>query len=119
MVIGVMREPDQFIDTLTHELIHRLLTDNTSLPFDTKYLSRWGKLFGKDHTFGTLVHIPVHAVHKAVYLDILNEPDRLERDVQENKSAKAEDYIAAWEYVEKHGYRAIIDKLKRDYANGD
>jgi hypothetical protein len=119
MVIGIMREPDQFVDTLTHELIHRLLTDNTSLDFETPLLTRWQKLYGKDHSFGMIVHIPVHAIHKAIYLDILKDPSRLKRDIAENTAAKTTDYMTAWEYVEAHGYKKIISQLKEDYKYGD
>jgi hypothetical protein len=115
MVIGVMKEPDQFVDILTHELLHRLLTDNTSIPHETMILVEWQKLFGKEHTFGTLVHIPVHAVHKAIYLDVLNAPERLERDIAGIKKYKATDYINAWDYVDKHGYLEIIEKLRASY----
>lgn len=119
LVIGVMSEPDGFVDILTHELIHRLLTDNKTVPHDTQLLPEWEKLFGKQHSFGVLVHIPVHAVHKAIYLDILNEPERLKRDIETNKKYKAKDYIDAWDYVEKHGYKEIIEKLKVSYARLD
>ena len=115
MVIGVMQEPDLFVDTLTHELIHRLLTDNTTIPHETMLLAPWQKLFGKSHSFGTVVHIPVHAVHKAIYLDVLGQPERLERDIANNKKYEATDYMAAWDYVEKHGYKEIIGKLKKSY----
>lgn len=116
MVIGVMQEPDVFVDTLTHELLHRLLTDNTAIPHETLLLSEWQKLFGKNHTFGTTVHIPVHAVHKAIYLDVLKAPERLERDIEANKKYDAKDYVAAWDYVEKHDYKEIIKKLKQSYT---
>jgi hypothetical protein len=117
LVIGVMQEPDLFVDTLTHELTHRLLTDNTTIPHETMLLEPWQKLFGKDHSFGTVVHIPVHAVSKAIYLDVLNEPERLKRDIANNKKYDAKDYVAAWEYVEKHGYKEIINKLKASYEH--
>jgi hypothetical protein len=115
MVIGVMKEPDEFVDILTHELLHRLLTDNTAIPHETMLLDEWQKLFGKKHTFGTVVHIPVHAVHKAIYLDVLNAPERLARDVAGNKKYKATDYINAWNYVDEHGYKKIISQLKKSY----
>lgn len=115
MVIGVMQEPDVFVDTLTHELIHRLLTDNTTIPHETMLLEEWQKLFGKKYSFGTLVHIPVHAVHKAIYVDILNQPERLNRDIAANKKYKATDYILAWDYVDRHGYQEIIGMLQHSY----
>ncbi len=115
MVIGVTREPDVFIDTLTHELLHRLLTDNTAIPNETLLLTEWRTLFGNNHTTRTTVHIPVHAVHKAIYLDVLKQPKRLERDIADNKRYEATDYIAAWDYVEKHDYKEIIKKLRKSY----
>lgn len=116
MVIGVMKEPDEFVDILTHELIHRLLTDNTAIPHDTMLLGEWQTLFGKKHTFGTVVHIPVHAVHKAIYLGTLKDPKRLERDIENNKKYDATDYINAWNYVEENGYKEIIEKLRKSYS---
>lgn len=115
LVIGVIQDPDLFVDSLTHELTHRLLTDNTTIPHETMLLEPWQKLFGKSHSFGTIVHIPVHAVNKAIYLDVLNEPRRLKRDIANNKKYEAEDYIAAWDYVEEHDYEEIIEKLKKSY----
>ena len=115
MVIGVTPEPDLFIDILAHELIHRLLTDNTAIPHETRLLEQWQKLFGKSYSFTTVVHIPVHAVHKAIYLDVLDEPARLERDIANKKEYDSKDYVAAWDYVETHGYQSIIEKLKRSY----
>ncbi|HVX24350.1 MAG TPA: hypothetical protein VG992_03350 [Candidatus Saccharimonadales bacterium] len=117
MIIGVMSEPDYFVDILTHELTHRLLTDNTSLSSAADLLPRWEKLFGKQHSFTAIAHIPVHAVHKAIYLDILKAPERLERDIAVNKKHDATDYIVAWDYVDEHGYKEIIEKLKKDYQD--
>lgn len=119
LVIGVGNSPDEFVDTLAHELLHRLFTDNTSIAYQTNILKpEWEKMFGKEHTFGTLVHIPVHAVSKAIYLDVLKEPRRLERDVKWANSQTewdASNYVNAWDYVEKNGYSEIIKKLKISY----
>ena len=115
LVVGINIAPDLFIDYLAHELLHRLLTTNTSLPFDADYIKIWQKLFGKGHSLNALVHIPVHAIHKAIYLDVLNEPARLKRDIALQKQHGAVDYVAAWDYVEEHGYKNIITQLKRSY----
>ena len=115
LVIGVIYEPDLFIDILTHELIHRLLTDNTSVPADTEIGYEWELLFGKKNTFTTLVHIPVHAVHKAIYLDIFKEPERYERDKARMKRLKAVEYVKSFEYVDEMDYKVIIEKLKKSY----
>jgi len=116
LVIGVTQEPDEFIDTLTHELTHRLLTDNTAIPYQTNILKpAWEKLFGKEHSFTCLVHIPIHAINKAIYLDVLKQPYRLERDIAFSKKLGATDYLAAWDFVQEHDYQEIIDKLVQSY----
>lgn len=113
MVIGVTYSPDRFVEVLTHEMIHRLLTDNIQTPYDAMYADHWKELFGKDHSFGTLVHIPVHAVLQAIFDDVLHEPARTKNDRE--LCRKWPDYDAAWSYVEKHGYKKIIEQLTDSY----
>lgn len=114
LVIGVVHKPDVFIDILTHELLHRLFTANTIYDIDKSEKNlEWRKLFGEEHDFKTLVHIPVHAGLKAIYLDVLNQPQRLQRDIE--TSQKNPGYKEAWEYVETHDYKELNEKLKNSY----
>ena len=113
MVIGVTYSPDRFIEVLTHELIHRLLTDNIQTEYATRYKDRWATMFGDDHSFGTLVHIPVHAVYQAIFNDVIGEPQRTASDIAFVK--KDEAYRKAWEYVEASGYQKIVEQLKNNY----
>ncbi len=110
MVLGIRYEPDRFVDVLTHELLHRLLSDNTKIG-KLDLLKAWKKLFGKNHNFETLVHIPVLALHKAIILDILKKPNLLERDIAKMKEHKAIDYIKSWDYVNQHDYKDLIKQL--------
>ena len=117
LIMNFMTEPDEFVDRLTHELIHKLLTDNTAYSLNdtnkpTWLGNEWQKLFG-DHDFDTLIHIPVHAIHKHVYLDILKEPERLKRDLEGTADNKP--YAEAWKYVSEHDYKKIISDLKEQY----
>lgn len=114
MVIGVIYEPDRFVDVLTHELIHRLLTDNIQTLYDTEYAAEWKKLYG-ERSKNELVHIPVHAVLQTVFDDILGEPERTKRDRELCKQWP--DYDAAWTYVETNGYKEIIKRLKANYKD--
>jgi hypothetical protein len=64
--------PKGFVDTLTHELIHVLLTDNTILSIygenrTFRLGTIWKNLFGIEDDFSCLVHIPVHAIHKKIF----------------------------------------------------
>ena len=116
------QKPDQFVDILTHELIHLLLIDNDKYQeyeAAPKHFmaSDWRKLFGDKHDITTLVHIPVHALLKYVYLDVLDEPSRLARDISFVKDfVGAESYVKAWEYVESHDYKTMIQDLKQLYV---
>lgn len=113
MVIGVTFTPERFIEVFTHELIHRLLTDNNQSRYDTDYVKEWQKLFSKEHDWNALVHIPVHATLQAVFEDVLGEPKRISHDKKLCKQWPA--YDAAWEYVEKTGHKKIIKQLKESY----
>ena len=115
LVVGIRFEPDLFVDILTHELLHRLLTDNLSMPSGYRIGGVWRELFGQNHTAVTLNHIPVHAIHKAIYLDSLKAPQRLQRDITRCQTHGTTDYVKAWEYVEEAGYQEIIEQLKKSY----
>lgn len=119
LIIHFRSYPDEFVDVLTHELIHVLLTDNQVYstkkdPSDHRLFNAWQKLFGKEHDFHVLVHIPVHALHQYIMIDVLNEPKRLERErafVKKNMDS----YTKSWDYVDKYGYKKIIAQLKQSY----
>lgn len=114
MIISTKYSADRSIEVLTHEIAHRFLTDSDKLPMkDGRRLTEhWGELFG-DLPFIVLVHIPVHALMQHIFVDVLNEPERLERDIQ--ICQKHEPYNQAWNYVIEVGYKNIIDKLKSSY----
>lgn len=69
MVISTKYTPDRFIEIFTHEITHRLLTDNNVLTVgtDDRLLRSWKKIFGETHSFGTRVHIPVHAILEYIF----------------------------------------------------
>lgn len=111
MVIGpAFQSEDALINTLTHELIHRLLTDNTSINYQHDFLADWKAIFGDNHDFNTLVHIPVHAVMKKLYLDVIDRPDLLQLDI--DNVSNNQPYARAWEYVNNNDYVELINKLE-------
>jgi len=57
-------------------------------------------------------HILLHAIHKSIYLDILKDKSRLEREKQILKEIKATDYVRSWEIVEERGHENIINEFK-------
>lgn len=117
MVVGVKFSDSEFVSALIHELLHRLLTDNTSARNDGPgLLHDWAKMFGEGHDIKTLVHIPVHASLKAIYLDVLGEPERLEADIA--MCQKNPPYKEAWVYVQAGDYKEIIRQLRQYYTAG-
>lgn len=118
LILNPGRPPEVQVDTLIHELLHVLFTDNTSYclhdeSHKKQLVDCWRDMFGSELEFKTLVHIPVHAGMKALFLDTLDEPMRLERDILRLQNNPA--YKAAWEYVESHDYRQINADLKSLY----
>jgi hypothetical protein len=79
-------------------------------------LGLWQRLFG-EHERLTLVHIPLHAIHKYIYLDVLKAPERLKREISFLKnSPTAGPYMQAWEYVNERDYREIVDEIRKVYV---
>ncbi len=108
LVIKSGFSPSDFVDVLTHELIHILLTDNTDNIPTLKNL--FPTYFAESYL--TLNHILVQAVLKYIYLDILNEPKKLKANIASSKKHSTPDYSRAWEIVEKEGYLNIIHQFK-------
>ncbi|HAS84604.1 MAG TPA: hypothetical protein DCS23_00815 [Candidatus Yonathbacteria bacterium] len=102
--------PDSFIDVLVHELIHVLFADNQKkVPWSIHM-----EMFPNENP-DTQNHIIVHAVLKYVYLDVLKDPERLQRDVNRSAKHRSSDYVRAWEIVEQYGYQELITKFLSKY----
>lgn len=119
LIINPGYDPDEFVDILTHELFHVLLTDNNVVRLrdgtdNGVLLQKWQALFGKKHSFGTIVHIPVHAGLKYIYLDVLKNKVRLDRDMKTSKNY-GPDYVKSWGYVEANDYMRIISDVANIY----
>lgn len=109
LIVGpTFKSQDEVINLLTHELVHRLVTDNTKAEYGENMIEDWRTLFG-DLTFNTLTHVPVYAVIKKIYLEVLERPDLLQKEAQSIGEDK--EYAEAWAYVEQQGYQTVIDKL--------
>lgn len=115
LIVDCTSTPDEFIDTLTHELFHNLFTDNDVINWGDggKDRLRWDELFGTKYNWTVIVHIAVHACLKYIYLDVLKEPSRLTRDIK--KSDKYPNYKQAWDYVEQNDYKETIKQIKQSY----
>lgn len=113
MMISTKHSPDEVVNVIAHELMHRLLTDNT-LYKDENLVDHWRSLFGAEHDKVALIHIPIHAGLKMLFLDVLNEPNRLTNDIE--RCQRHQPYKQAWKYVEANDYKQIIAQLKVAYV---
>jgi hypothetical protein len=120
VIMNFKETPDRFVDVLAHELCHLILTDNTSYREYEEapkhfMADNWRKMYG-DHEHKALVHIPVHAMCKYLWVDVMKEPSRYERDKTEVKDYHgSESYIKAWDYVDSNDYKKIVEDLKSLY----
>lgn len=102
--------PESFIDVLVHELIHILFMDNIKkVPW-----SIFVEMFPNENP-ETQNHVIVHSVLKYVYLDILNDPERLQRDINRSSKHRNHDYARAWEIVEERDYKELISQFVKKY----
>lgn len=104
IVIRSRYEPWQFVDVLTHELIHRLLSENkVPLPDleDDDSVKR---------------HVLVHAIHMYVYREVLKDESRMEANLERSRSHTDDSYVRSWDIVLGQGYKEIIEKYVRASA---
>lgn len=104
---------DQFIDTLTHELIHQLFIQDGNRQRGQKAWDYIHRKYKKE-SLSTKVHIVLESIHKAIYLKFFDEK-RLQNDIRWAKkvSKKYKQYKRAWEIVERDGYQNIIKEFKK------
>ncbi len=96
------------IDTLTHELIHRILSE----PENWKRIkTNWMRLMKKyrNEAQKTKTHIVVHAIHAAILKKLFGE-QRLKR---EKKAVHDSKYIRSWAIVDADGYGNIVKELTK------
>jgi hypothetical protein len=111
ILISMRATPDEFVDVLTHELLHVLITDNRTYTQEALGLAL-------EHLYPHLDqaardHVLVYAGLRHIYLDVIREPRRLDRDVAYCRADPS--HLAAWNYVEEHGHLAVLDEFRNRY----
>lgn len=96
------------IDTLTHELIHRIFTENWGQIKEgwMKFMARY-----RGEPQMTKAHIPVYAVQVAV-LEKLFDKERLEKV---RKRVRDPHYIRAWEILDRDGHTETLKNLTENF----
>jgi len=89
--------------------------DNTSIPYTYDVIEDWIDIFSDSLYEDEAYFVPAFALLKALCLDILNEHDRLVRITKRSGGLFRGDEKVAWEYVDAHDYKEIINTLQRLY----
>ncbi|MFA6097897.1 MAG: hypothetical protein WC788_09840 [Candidatus Paceibacterota bacterium] len=107
LTIKTYKEHDYFIDTLVHESIHQLFTQEGNLEQAAKAWKYFEKKYANE-TYRTRIHIPLHAIHWHIFLKFFGQK-RLDRQIE--KMNKYTDYKKAWDIVKKEGYQNVIGRF--------
>jgi hypothetical protein len=116
IIIGVDGYDKRFVDEVMFQLIFQLLVDNTSIPLLYDVVEDWIEIFNDTLFEDEAYFVPAFALQKAICLDVLDEPDRLQRIVERCGGLFRGDEKVAWEFVNTHDYKEIINTLRRLYS---
>jgi|TARA_B100002003_G_C14070969_1_gene515267 hypothetical protein len=98
---------DWFVDVLVHELIHQLFIQKSNHEKSRKSWEYFDRKY-RDESLTTRIHIPLHALHKHIYLKFFSE-ERLKGDRLIMKRYK--DYNRSWDIVDEVGSEKIVDEF--------
>jgi hypothetical protein len=110
LTIKYFKDTKRFLEVLSHELIHIILTQN--IEKTQGGIKKLNEIYS-DLTQKARTHIIVHAVLKKVLEKHLGK-NSLERDIK--LVSKIEDYKKAWDIVLEKGENNIIKKFVENYS---
>ncbi len=116
IIIGVDGYDKRFVDEVMYQLVVQLLIDNASIPLVYDVVEDWIEIFNDTLFEDEAYFVPAFALQKAICLDVLDEPDRLQRIVERCDGLFRGDEKVAWEFVNTHDYKEIINTLRRLYS---
>lgn len=99
--------PEEFVSTLTHELVHHLCSINNIEELD-EYLE---KPYITESSL-TRRHIIVLAALTHIYKNILKDEKELEHSKSRSEKHSTKEYTLAWNIVDELGYANILDKFR-------
>ncbi len=109
LAIGYLEDDEKGFDHLTHEMIHRYYIQDDRSLYQHPGWKKLMDLYAKE-TETTRNHIPVHALHKHVYLK-MDRRDRLEKEIA---NLVRDEYKRAWEIVQAEGEEKILDFFSKN-----
>lgn len=112
MTVGInQKNLDQIIDTLIHELTHRIFIQEENIK-KAQLAWEWIRKEYKEENQITQNHIICHSLVKHLYLAFFNKK-RLLKEMEINQKHK--DYKRAWEIVERDDFNNILKNFRGCY----
>lgn len=109
LTMHTFKEDSDFVDFLTHEMIHRLFMEPENLK-RTKTAWKYIDRKYRNESEKTRLHIPIQALHNHIFLKFFNK-ERLERHIK--KFNYFPDISRAWQIVQKEGYQNILREFTK------
>lgn len=97
-----------FLREMSHELVHRLVTDNSERVNGAQVLD---EMFPEETSRVTKNHVIVFALLTYLYSEEIPEPKLLEHE----RDVGDPEYVKAWQIVDAIGYKNIIEEFRRHY----
>jgi hypothetical protein len=109
LTVQYFKTPEEYIHTLTHELIHCILIENRNQAIIKK---SWENLIAeyKNESRITIIHIIVHAVHEILLKELFPEQYQKEKVKVDNPH-----YLKSWEIVDTVGATEVIKTFIKAY----
>ncbi len=109
LTLPVYKDPNYFVEMLTHELIHQLFSQEGNMERAKKAWKYIDRKYRKE-SIKTRIHIPLNAFLSHIYYKFFGEK-RLKRAI--SLISHLHDYKRAWEIVQEEGYQKIIDEFTK------
>ncbi len=97
---------ERYIDFLIHELLHNLFIQNDEETWE--YFNHIFNEYSKEE-FDTVIHIPIHMLHKKIFIKFFNE-NRLIEEIKLSNYYPS--YKRSWEIVNEKGEDNLIKEFK-------
>ncbi len=108
LTLSLKKDVTVMVDTLTHELIHRILSEPQNWKQIENNWNRLMRIYRKESPIAR-THIVVHAIHELVLLELFGQ----KRLVRERQEVKNPAYRRSWKIVERDGAAEIVRQLRR------
>ncbi|MFA6337029.1 MAG: hypothetical protein WCX23_03590 [Candidatus Paceibacterota bacterium] len=113
IVIKSSFSPEDFIDVLTHELTHKLMTDSVQCDKNEIKMGKiFKEIFPKQQLAIVRNHILTYSLMHYIFLDVLKDKNWLRKTEEKLINRSFPEYREAWNTVKEIGYMKAIEMAK-------